>query len=102
MADFIVADLDMDEASMKWAWASGYEQRLKDVPCTALKGDFFYAPFDRSKETAKYTGTVMAIDPQDVVRMSLPMLLSKSSMVTCSSWKLVAIVMAMVMIPSIS
>lgn len=63
VADFIVADLDMDEASMKWAWASGYEQRLKDVPCTALKGDFFYAPFDRSKETAKYTGTVMAIDP---------------------------------------
>lgn len=53
----------MDEASLKWSWASGYEQRLKDVPCTALKGDFFYAPFDRSKETAKYTGTVMAIDP---------------------------------------
>lgn len=63
VADFIVADLDMEEASMKWSWASGYEQRLKDVPCTALKGDFFYAPFDRSKETAKYTGTVMAIDP---------------------------------------
>lgn len=63
VADLIVADLDMEEASMKWSWASGYEQRLKDVPCTALKGDFFYSPFDRSKETSKYTGTVMAIDP---------------------------------------
>ena len=63
VADLIVADLDMEEASMKWSWASGYEQRLKDVPCTALKGDFFYAPFDRAKETSKYTGTVMAIDP---------------------------------------
>lgn len=61
--DFIVADLDMEEASLKWAWASGWEQRLKDVPCVALKGDFFYSPFDRSKEVAKYTGTVMAIDP---------------------------------------
>lgn len=37
VADFIVADLDMEEASMKWSWASGYEQRLKDVPVLPLK-----------------------------------------------------------------
>lgn len=61
--DFIVADLDMEEASLKWSWASGWEQRLRDVPCVALKGDFFYAPMSRSPETSKYTGTVMAIDP---------------------------------------
>lgn len=61
--DFIVDDLDMEESSLKWAWANGYGQRLKEVPCVALKGDFFYAPFTRSTETGKYTGTVMAIDP---------------------------------------
>lgn len=61
--DFIVADLDLEEASLKWSWCSEPSKRLQDVPCVALKGDFFYGPLARSEETAKYTGTVMAIDP---------------------------------------
>lgn len=61
--DFIVADLDIDEASLQWSWASGQQQRLHDVPSVALKGDYFYAPLLRSTEVSKYTGTVMAIDP---------------------------------------
>jgi hypothetical protein len=61
--DWIVTDLDMEEASLKWSWASGFEQRLKDIPCVALKGDFFYSYLFRSQETSKYTGCVMAIDP---------------------------------------
>jgi hypothetical protein len=63
VADLIVANLDMEETSIKWQWASGSGQRLNDIPCTALKGDFFYEAFERSKECMKYTGTMMFIDP---------------------------------------
>ena len=63
VSDFIVCDLDPEETSLQWAWASGNQQRLGDIPCVALKGDYFYAPLKRSPETAPYTGTVMAIDP---------------------------------------
>jgi len=63
VADLIVAALDREETSIKWAWASGQQQRIADIPCTALKGDFFYMPFERSKECLKYKGTMMFIDP---------------------------------------
>lgn len=63
VSDFIVADLDLEEASLQWSWASGSSQRLPGVPCVALKGDYFYSPLLRSQEVSKYTGTVMAIDP---------------------------------------
>lgn len=61
--DFIVADLDPEEASLKWSWCSEPSKRLHEVPSVALKGDYFYAPLGRSEETSKYTGVVMAIDP---------------------------------------
>ena len=61
--DLIVSNVDMDETSLKWSWSSGYEYRLNDLPCVAIKGDFFYREHSRSKETAKYTGCVMAVDP---------------------------------------
>jgi hypothetical protein len=63
VSDFIVDDLDLDEASLKYSWANGLQQRLQDVPCVALRGDYYYSPFQRSAEVGKYTGTVMAIDP---------------------------------------
>lgn len=61
--DLIVSTVDMEETSLKWAWASGYEYRLNQISCVAIKGDYFHRELSRSKETAKYTGTVMAIDP---------------------------------------
>ena len=61
--DLIVADLDMEEASLKWSWCSDPSKRWKDVASVALKGDYFYAPLLQSPETSEYTGTVMAIDP---------------------------------------
>lgn len=63
VSDLIVADLDLEESSLQWSWASGSQQRLIDIPCVAMQGDFFYAPLSRSQETSKYTGTVMSIDP---------------------------------------
>lgn len=62
-SDLIVTDLDINETSLKWAWASGGSQRLTTIPCVGLKGDYFYSSLSRSPETSEYTGTVMAIDP---------------------------------------
>ena len=61
--DFMVADLDIKQASLKWAWCTDSSKRLSEVPSVALKGDYFYAPLSRSEETTEYSGTVMAIDP---------------------------------------
>jgi len=61
--DLIVTSLDMNESSLKWAWANGRDQLLKDIPCTALTGDFFYSEMSRSEETMPYQTTIMAIDP---------------------------------------
>lgn len=63
VSDLIVTNLDLNATSLKWSWASGPLQRLQDVPCVALKGDFYYGEFQRSKEVSSYSGTVMAIDP---------------------------------------
>lgn len=61
--DFMVADLDLKQASLKWAWCSDSSKRLSETPSVALKGDYFYAPLSRSEEVSEYSGTVMAIDP---------------------------------------
>ena len=61
--DFMVADLDLKQASLKWAWCSDGSKRLSETPSVALKGDYFYAPLSRSEEVSEYSGTVMAIDP---------------------------------------
>ena len=61
--DLMVADLDMEEASLKWSWTADPSKRWKDLASVALKGDYFYSPLAQSTETEEYTGTVMAIDP---------------------------------------
>lgn len=63
VSDLIVDSLDNHETSTKWSWANGHQQRLQDIPCVAMKNDFYYAPLSRSEDTMPYTGTVMAIDP---------------------------------------
>ncbi len=63
VSDLIVEPLDMKESSLKWSWANGLQQRIGDLPCVALNGDYYYNPLSRSPEVAPYTGTVMAIDP---------------------------------------
>lgn len=63
VADFIVEDLDTEESSLKWAWAAGQQQRLNEIPCVALKGDYYYAPLSRSPEVNKYQMSCMFVDP---------------------------------------
>ena len=61
--DLMIANLSLDEANLKWYWSNDRQLRNNDLPCVALKGDYFYEPQGRSSEVYEYTGTVMAVDP---------------------------------------
>lgn len=61
--DLMIANLSLDEANLKWYWSNDRQLRINDLPCVALKGDYFYEPQGRSNEVYEYTGTVMAVDP---------------------------------------
>ena len=63
VSDLIITSLDMKESSLKWSWAKGREQLLKDIPCTAMAGDYYYCELSRSEETMPYQTTIMAVDP---------------------------------------
>ena len=63
VSDLIIDSLDLDSTSLTWAWSNTKENRLGDIPCIALKNDYYYSPLNRSKETQKYTGCIMAVDP---------------------------------------
>lgn len=53
------------EAPVSVQWASGREQieSCKQLPNLGLKADYWAAPMNVSKETAKWDGSVMSIDP---------------------------------------
>lgn len=61
--DLMVANLDLYNANLKWYWSNDRQLRINDLPCVALKNDYFYEPQGRSKEIFEYTGTVMSVDP---------------------------------------
>lgn len=63
VADLIVTPLDIKESSLTWAWASGNQQRHTELPCVALKGDYYYSQLSRSEQTQKYQHIMMFIDP---------------------------------------
>lgn len=63
VADLIVSSLDPEEASISYSWSNERTNRLADLPCVALKGDYYHEPNSRSTETLHYTGCVMAVDP---------------------------------------
>lgn len=63
VSDLIVSSLDPESASISYNWSNERMHRLDDVPCVALKGDYFHEPNSRSSDVLPYSGTVMAIDP---------------------------------------
>ena len=62
VSDLIVDNLDLTTTSTTWVWGNSNSLRLNDVPCVALRGDYFYSPFQRADSVEPYTGTVMSID----------------------------------------
>lgn len=72
VSDLIVSSLDFNESSVTWSWSNERSNRIDDLPCVALKGDYFHEPNGRSSDVLKYTGAVMAIDPSGRGISSLP------------------------------
>ncbi|WP_026868778.1 phage terminase large subunit [Inquilinus limosus] len=65
LGDLVVADIDPDMAPVKYVWAAGPDQHLKDLSEYAygLRGDRLYRPMDVVREYLPYTHTVMQLDP---------------------------------------
>lgn len=64
LGDLVVMGLDPTEGPDKVVWASGPDQRIKDLECVGLKGDCYHAPLALQKYTASpYEGAVLAVDP---------------------------------------
>jgi hypothetical protein len=58
--DLIVTDVDDELGHVKYVW--GQDKPLA-LECAGFDGDHFYGPAFKVDEMAKFTGTVMAIDP---------------------------------------
>lgn len=58
--DLIVTDVDDELGHVKYVWG---QDRPLSLECAGFDGDHFYGPAYKVDEMAKYTGTVMAIDP---------------------------------------
>lgn len=63
LKDLILMDMDEQMAHIKLAWTNDPEKRAKELDAGGFDGDFYHRPAFRSPEMAKYTATVMAIDP---------------------------------------
>lgn len=63
LRDLIVHPLDTEVASPKLTWASSPELAWNDLEAVGLAGDRYYRPMEVAEGHAKYTGSVMSIDP---------------------------------------
>lgn len=63
LKDFIVHDCDPEMAHVKMVWGGAPDLVMQDLPAGGIDGDRYHRPAYKSPEMAKYTGTVMAIDP---------------------------------------
>jgi hypothetical protein len=61
--NLIIHDIDPDMGHVKMIWGLDRENVINDLHCGGLDGDRYVYPAWKSSEMAKYTGTVMAIDP---------------------------------------
>lgn len=62
-SDLLVMDVDRDVAPVKVVWGRDRESEIQDLDAGGYDGDRYYRPVWRSPEMAKFTGTVLAIDP---------------------------------------
>jgi hypothetical protein len=63
LRDCLVTDVDPDVGHLKLMWSAEPAYTMNDLPCGGLDGDVWRRPAHRSTEVAKWTGTVLAIDP---------------------------------------
>jgi hypothetical protein len=63
LKDLMVHDVDPEMGHVKVVWGNSREHLLQDLPAGGFDGDAYFKPVWLSPEMAKYTATVMAIDP---------------------------------------
>ena len=63
LPDVTVMDCDMEMAPEKVVWAGGKDQRIQELPCPGLAGDYWHKPMAVVGDWAPYEIKVMAIDP---------------------------------------
>lgn len=63
LQDLLLMDLDQELGHVKLAWGKGREQGVEGLQAGGFDGDRYFYPAWKSDEMAKYSGTVLAIDP---------------------------------------
>jgi hypothetical protein len=63
LRDLIIDDIDSELGHVKLVWGQDREQVLQNLHAGGFDGDVYHAPAFKADEMAKFTGTVMAIDP---------------------------------------
>lgn len=63
LRNLIIQDVDADQGHVKLVWGQDREQVLQTLSAGGFDGDVYLMPAWKSDEMAKFTGTVMAIDP---------------------------------------
>jgi hypothetical protein len=61
LQDLLAIPLDVDKAPGRVLWARG--EKDETLQAVGLSGDYWYKPFDVTKDYYEYTGSVMHIDP---------------------------------------
>ena len=63
LKDLVIHDVDQEMAHIKVVWGNAKENILGALPAGGFDGDCYFGPAWKSPEMARYTQTVMAIDP---------------------------------------
>jgi hypothetical protein len=63
LSDLVIHDIDVDEAPVRLIWGSGPDQVIDNLDAIGLTGDRYHRPVKVAEDWAKYTGSVMFIDP---------------------------------------
>lgn len=63
LKDLLIHDADPDMGHVKMVWSSEKQYVISDLPAAGFDGDYYHRPAWKSEEMAKYTRTVMFIDP---------------------------------------
>lgn len=63
LRDLIIHDVDPEMGHVKLVWSGARDQTLQDLQAGGIGDDRYQMALFKSPEMAKYTGTVMAIDP---------------------------------------
>lgn len=63
LSDLLVDDVDDELGHVRTVWSGNKDTIIEDLPAGGFDGDLYRRPAYRTDEMAKFTGTVMFIDP---------------------------------------